>query len=168
MFETIKQNIQKYALLRAAVYIISGIAIVLNPSAVFHFIGYLITAYLVLLGLLNLFEAYRFKRKTGSWSIGLFSGLFFLILALIVSILPILLGLAVIINSLFQLFFSMNTKAKSWSVYSSILLLIGGFVLLFNPFKSLMLLFQIFGFILIFMGIQEIINFIRIRKMTIR
>lgn len=170
MFETIKQNIQKYALLRAAVYIISGIAIVLNPSAVFHFIGYLITAYLVLLGLLNLFEAYRFKRKTGSWSIGLFSGLFFLILALIVyafapaivSILPILLGLAVIINSLF------NTKAKSWSVYSSILLLIGGFVLLFNPFKSLMLLFQIFGFILIFMGIQEIINFIRIRKMTIR
>ena len=38
MFETIKQNIQKYALLRAAVYIISGIAIVLNPSAVFHFI----------------------------------------------------------------------------------------------------------------------------------
>lgn len=76
MFETIKQNIQKYALLRAAVYIISGIAIVLNPSAVFHFIGYLITAYLVLLGLLNLFEAYRFKRKTGSWSIGLFSGLF--------------------------------------------------------------------------------------------
>ncbi|BDP50030.1 membrane protein [Enterococcus faecium] len=175
MFETIKQNIQKYALLRAAVYIISGIAIVLNPSAVFHFIGYLITAYLVLLGLLNLFEAYRFKRKTGSWSIGLFSGLFFLILALIVyafapaitTILPILLGLAVIINSLFQLFFSMNTKAKSWSVYSSILLLIGGFVLLFNPFKSLMLLFQIFGFILIFMGIQEIINFIRIRKMTI-
>ncbi len=176
MFETIKQNIQKYALLRAAVYIISGIAIVLiAPSAVFHFIGYLITAYLVLLGLLNLFEAYRFKRKTGSWSIGLFSGLFFLILALIVyafapaivSILPILLGLAVIINSLFQLFFSMNTKAKSWSVYS-ILLLIGGFVLLFNPFKSLMLLFQIFGFILIFMGIQEIINFIRIRKMTIR
>lgn len=175
MFETIKQNIQKYALLRAAVYIISGIAIVLNPSAVFHFIGYLITAYLVLLGVLNLFEAYRFKRKTGSWSIGLFSGLFFLILALIVyafapaivSILPILLGLAVIINSLFQLFFSMNTKAKSWSVYS-ILLLIGGFVLLFNPFKSLMVLFQIFGFILIFMGIQEIINFIRVRKMTIR
>ena len=56
--------IQKYALLRAAVYIISGIAIALNPSAVFHFIGYLITAYLVLLGVLNLFEAYRFKRKT--------------------------------------------------------------------------------------------------------
>lgn len=85
---------------------------------------------------------------------------FFLILALIVyafapaivSILPILLGLAVIINSLFQLFFSMNTKAKSWSVYSSILLLIGGFVLLFNPFKSLMLLFQIFGFIFDFHG----------------
>ncbi|RCT72400.1 hypothetical protein B1171_09325, partial [Enterococcus faecium] len=55
-----------------------------------------------------------------------------------------------------------------WGVYFCILLLIGGFFLLFNPFKSLMLLFQIFGFILIFMGIQEIINFIRIRKMSLR
>lgn len=63
MFETIKQNIQKYALLRAAVYIISGIAIVLNPSAVFHFIGYLITAYLVLLGLLNLLRLTVLKGK---------------------------------------------------------------------------------------------------------
>lgn len=143
----------------------------LNPSAVFHFIGYLITAYLVLLGLLNLLRLTVLKGKQ-VLGVSVCSVVFFLILALIVyafapaivSILPILLGLAVIINSLFQLFFSMNTKAKSWSVYSSILLLIGGFVLLFNPFKSLMLLFQIFGFILIFMGIQEIINFIRIRK----
>ncbi len=63
MFETIKQNIQKYALLRAAVYIISGIAIVLNPSAVFHFIGYLITAYLVLLGVLNLLRLTVLKGK---------------------------------------------------------------------------------------------------------
>ncbi|WP_165005952.1 MULTISPECIES: DUF308 domain-containing protein [unclassified Enterococcus] len=172
MFDTMKQNIQKYALLRALIYVVLGIVIVLNPSAVFHFIGYLITAYFALLGILNLFEAYRFKKRTGSWSLGLFSGLFFLIVALIVfafapaivSILPILLGLAVIFNSLFQLFFSMNTKAKGWSLYS-IVLLIGGLVLLFNPFKSLMVLFQIFGFILIFMGILEIINFIRVRRM---
>lgn len=73
MFETIKQNIQKYALLRAAVYIISGIAIVLNPSAVFHFIGYLITAYLVLLGLLNLFEAYRLVLGVSVCSVVFFS-----------------------------------------------------------------------------------------------
>ena len=63
MFETIKQNIQKYALLRAAVYIISGIAIVLNPSAVFHFIGYLIPAYLFLLGVLNLLRLTVLKGK---------------------------------------------------------------------------------------------------------
>ena len=48
MFEMIRTNFQRYALLRSAIYIIAGLAIVINPTAVFHFIGYLITAYFVL------------------------------------------------------------------------------------------------------------------------
>ncbi|MEO2652417.1 DUF308 domain-containing protein, partial [Enterococcus mundtii] len=58
MYELIRSNFQRHAILRAAIYIIAGIAIVINPTAVFNFVGYLITAYFVLLGLINLFEAY--------------------------------------------------------------------------------------------------------------
>ncbi|MFB8488831.1 HdeD family acid-resistance protein [Enterococcus durans] len=172
MFDMVRKNFQRYAFLRAAIYIIAGLAIVINPTAVLHFIGYLITAYFALLGLINILEAHKNKKQTGDWGFGLVSGIVFLIIALIVlvfasaivSILPIILGLVIISNGLFQLFFGLNTKSKGWSLYS-VLLLIGGLILLFNPFKSLMFLFQIFGAILIFMGISEIVSFFRVRKM---
>ena len=40
MFETIKQNIQKICLIKSCCLYYFWIAIALNPSAVFHFIGY--------------------------------------------------------------------------------------------------------------------------------
>lgn len=174
MFEMIRTNFQRYALLRSAIYIIAGLAIVINPTAVFHFIGYLITAYFVLLGVLNLLEANKNRKQTGAWGFGLISGIAFFILALIVwvfaaaivSLLPVILGLVIILKSLFQLFVGLNTRSKGWSAWSaySILLLIGGLILLFNPFKSVMILFQLFGGLLIFMGISEIISYFKVNK----
>lgn len=171
MFEMIRTNFQRYALLRSVIYIIAGLAIIINPTAVFHFIGYLITAYFVLLGILNLLEANKNRKQTGSWGFGLISGIVFFILALIVwvfaaaivSILPVILGIVIILKSLFQLFVGLNTRSKGWSAYS-ILLLIGGLILLFNPFKSVMVLFQLFGGLLIFMGISEIISYFKVNK----
>ncbi|EMF0081045.1 DUF308 domain-containing protein [Enterococcus hirae] len=171
MFEMIRTNFQRYALLRSAIYIIAGLAIIINPTAVFHFIGYLITAYFVLLGVLNLLEANKNRKQTGAWGFGLISGIVFFILALIVwvfaaaivSILPVILGLVIILKSLFQLFVGLNTRSKGWSAYG-ILLLIGGLILLFNPFKSVMVLFQLFGGLLIFMGISEIISYFKVNK----
>ena len=171
MFEMIRTNFQRYALLRSAIYIIAGLAIVINPTAVFHFIGYLITAYFVLLGVLNLLEANKNRKQTGAWGFGLISGIAFFILALIVwvfaaaivSLLPVILGLVIILKSLFQLFVGLNTRSKGWSAYS-ILLLIGGLILLFNPFKSVMILLQLFGGLLIFMGISEIISYFKVNK----
>ncbi|EMF0149330.1 DUF308 domain-containing protein [Enterococcus hirae] len=171
MFEMIRTNFQRYALLRSAIYIIAGLAIVINPTAVFHFIGYLITAYFVLLGILNLLEANKNRKQTSAWGFGLISGIAFFILALIVwvfaaaivSLLPVILGLVIILKSLFQLFVGLNTRSKGWSAYS-ILLLIGGLILLFNPFKSVMILFQLFGGLLIFMGISEIITYFKVNK----
>ena len=83
--------------------------------------------------------------------------------AAIVSLLPVILGLVIILKSLFQLFVGLNTRSKGWSAYS-ILLLIGGLILLFNPFKSVMILFQLFGGLLIFMGISEIISYFKVNK----
>ncbi len=36
MFDMVRKNFQRYAFLRAAIYIIAGLAIVINPTAVFH------------------------------------------------------------------------------------------------------------------------------------
>lgn len=169
MFEL---NFKRYAFLRAVIYIILGISIVINPRTVFNFIGYFITTYFILFAIINIFEAYRNKKVTKIWSLGLFNGIVFIIAgftvwifsAAIVSILPIILGLMIISNGLFQIFLGLNNaKPKIWGLYS-IFLLISGFIILFNPFQSLMVLFQIFGVTLFFMGIQEIISCFKILK----
>jgi uncharacterized membrane protein HdeD (DUF308 family) len=46
----------------------------------------------------------------------------------------------------------------AWIIYS-VILVIGGALLLFNPFASLLILLQVFGFTLIAMGILEVIGY---------
>ncbi|MBF8808065.1 MAG: DUF308 domain-containing protein [Enterococcus lacertideformus] len=171
MYEMVRKNFQRYAFLRVAIYIIVGITIIIDPRAIFNFIGYLLTTYFVLLGILNLLEANKNRNRTGVWGFSLVSGILFLIAGLIVfvfssaivSILPIILGLVIVLKSIFQLFIGLNTRSKGCSIYS-IFLLIGGLILLFNPFKSVMILFQLFGGILIFMGISEVFSYFKVRN----
>ena len=159
MFQTFRENFRRHTLLRDAVFIVIGSAIVFNPGAFFQFVGYLIAGYLMLLGLINIYDDYKIKKQTGSWGLGFVTGLIFVVLAVaflffapvIVSILPFLLGISIVINGLVQ----------TGALIYSILVLIAGAVLVFNPFKSLLVLMQVFGFILIFMGVIEIIGHFR-------
>ena len=170
LFEAIFKDMLFYERLFISLF---GIAIVINPTAVFNFVGYLITAYFVLLGLINLFEAYKTSKNgcLGIWTFQCNCFSDFRTDRVLICIsnrfdLTNFLGLMILANGAFQLFISLNTKSKGWSLYS-LILLIGGLILLFNPFQSLMVLFQIFGGILIFMGISEIINYFKVRNMYV-
>jgi uncharacterized membrane protein HdeD (DUF308 family) len=171
MLQTFKINFQRHTLVRAAVYIVLGSAIALKPTAFFHLVGYVIASYLVLMGLINIYDDYRVKKQTGSYGLGLVSGILFIILAavflllasVIVSILPFLLGLVIAINGVSQLVMALNSKRFGWILYSAVVLL-AGIILIFNPFKSFIVLFQVFGFILIFMGLSEVIGYFRFKK----
>ncbi|WP_410500751.1 DUF308 domain-containing protein [Enterococcus faecalis] len=167
MFQTFRENFRRHTLLRDAVFIVIGSAIVFNPGAFFQFVGYLIAGYLMLLGLINIYDDYKIKNKrvAGAWFRNRFnlcrlSSSLFIFAPVIVSILPFLLGISIVINGLVQLTFALNTRQTGALIYS-ILVLIAGAVLVFNPFKSLLVLMQVFGFILIFMGVIEIIGHFR-------
>ncbi|MFW8578112.1 DUF308 domain-containing protein [Enterococcus entomosocium] len=171
MLVILKRNFKSHAILRAIIYIIFGIAITINPAGFFNFIGYVLAGYLTLIGLINILEDFKTRKESGHWGLGLFSGIFLLVLALVVllfastiaSILPILLGLSIISNGAFQLVLGLNTKSVAWIIYS-VILVIGGALLLFNPFASLLILLQVFGFTLIAMGILEVIGFFMFRS----
>lgn len=165
MFTVFKDNFQRHALLRAITFILLGIAIVINPSLFFQFVAYIVAGYFIIMGISNIYADYRSRKQSGSFGIGLVSGVLFFILAFavlffastIVSILPFLLGLTVLANGLFQLVVSLNNRKVGWIIYS-VIILIAGLTLTFNPFGSLLVLFQVFGFLLIFMGISEVVS----------
>lgn len=171
MLVILKRNFKSHAILRAIIYIIFGIAITINPAGFFNFIGYVLAGYLTLIGLINILEDFKSRKESGHWGLGLFSGIFLLVLALVVllfattiaSILPILLGLSIISNGAFQLVLGLNTKSMVWIIYS-VILVIGGAFLLFNPFASLLILLQVFGYTLIAMGILEVIGYFMYRS----
>nr|WP_236671823.1 DUF308 domain-containing protein [Enterococcus sp. BWB1-3] len=163
--------------MRGIVYALAGLAIVVNPSAVFKIAVYLISGYLAFMGLVDLIEGIKVKRSADVYDSSFVLGIIFLVLAgivlvfskVIVSIFPIFLGLLLVMLGSTRLIQSFNLRKYTdvnWVLFLlyGLFLLIGGILLIFNPFKSILLLFQLFGGILIVMGISECLTLFQLRK----
>ena len=90
----------------------------------------------------------------------------------IVSFLPIMLGILIVLNGLMQLsnasggIKEVNPRYRiSIYVYCG-LLVAAGILLIFNPFKTVLVVFRIFGGILVFMGISELAHFFLQKKVN--
>ncbi|MGX7265648.1 HdeD family acid-resistance protein [Enterococcus crotali] len=173
----VMEQLRKYALLRGIVYIIFGVLILINPRSVFQLAVYFISAYIAIMGVLNLYDGFRVKKATGTYGMSFLGGIVLLVIAGIVlvfakgivSILPIFLGLVIVIVGVTRVIQSVNLRTYvnvSWlpMLIYSVILIIAGLVLTFNPFSSLLVLFQLFGGILIFMGIGEVVSFFQLRN----
>ncbi|MFD1901940.1 HdeD family acid-resistance protein [Enterococcus termitis] len=173
----VMEQLRKYALLRGIVYIIFGLLILFDPRSVFQLAVYFISAYIALMGVLNLYDGFKVKKATGTYGMSFLGGIILLVLAGIilvfakgiVSILPIFLGLVIVIIGASRAMQAVNLRSYvnvNWLpmlIYSGILI-VAGLVLIFNPFSSLLVLFQLFGGILVFMGIGEIVAFFQLRN----
>lgn len=103
-------------------------------------------------------------------------GILFLVVAaivlifakLIISIIPFFLGLLVLLSGIRQLVQELNLRKQGisslgWFLFSLAMIVVGG-VLVFNPFGSVLVLFQIFGAVLIVLAISEIIAYFQLKK----
>ncbi|MBO0450742.1 HdeD family acid-resistance protein [Candidatus Enterococcus murrayae] len=163
-------SIKKYGYLRSACYLIFGIAILFSPRSVFKGMVYIIFFYLLIFGILQIIRGLRTKKYTGNVGFETTSGIMRVIIAFVVlwfskgiiSILPMFLGFIILIFAIGQFVQSWTARRNGFPVTGqliySALMILTGFFLLFNPFSSLMVLFQIFGFLLVTMAISEFIN----------
>lgn len=161
------EKIRSKFILSGLLLIAMGVLVVWKPGMVFNGIVYLVAAYFAFMGLLNLYTVLREKPRDAS---AYASGVLLLLVALgvivlaktIVSIIPFFLGLMVLLAGIRQLrqelaLNKVNQGRLSWLIFG-LLLCIAGVVLMFNPFRSVLLLFQLFGGILIVYGISQLIN----------
>ncbi|MGX7244553.1 HdeD family acid-resistance protein [Enterococcus quebecensis] len=173
----VMEQLRKYALLRGLVYMIFGLLIVINPRSVFQVAVYFISAYIAIIGILNLYDGLKIKKATGTYGMSFLGGIILLVIAGIVltfaegivSILPVFLGLVIVIVGVTRAIQAVNLRTYvnvSWMpmLIYSVILVIAGLVLTFNPFSSLLVLFQLFGGILIFMGIGEVVSYFQLRN----
>lgn len=177
IMNNVMEQLKKYAVLRGIVYIIFGLLILFNPRSVFQLAVYFISAYIAIMGILNLYDGIKVKKSTGTYGMSFLGGIVLIVIAAIVlvfakgivSILPIFLGLAIIIVGVSRGMQAVNLRSYvnvNWvpMMIYSVILVIAGLVLTFNPFSSVLVLFQLFGGILVFMGIGEFAAFFQLRK----
>ncbi|EOT43323.1 MULTISPECIES: HdeD family acid-resistance protein [Enterococcus] len=170
-FKTFRENL----LLSGIAYGILGILILIKPEPFFNVIVYIFAAFFGIMGVINLINNYRAQKRGYSGS-QLTTGILLLVAAFLilifakalVSIIPIFLGVFILISGITQLVQELQLKKENaartgWFVFS-ILLIIAGALLLFNPFRSVLLVFQIFGGLLVILGISRLMDFFRLRN----
>lgn len=159
-------------LLNSGLLLLLGILVLWQPGLIFNGIIYLIAAYFAIMGILNLYTVLREKPNVAS---SYASGILLLIVALaiivlakpILSLIPFFLGILVILAGIRQLRQELalqqeNQGRLTWLIFS-LVLIIAGVILVFNPFRSILLLFQFFGGVLVIYGLSQLLFSFRTR-----
>lgn len=172
LFRTIQTN----QLILGIVYIILGLPIALKPNQSFNLFISTLSLILFIYGLKAIISSYQFKRKIGYYDSRMMIGVSLLIAAAIVfflarallSIFPIIVGIGILISGVSQLMLRLNQRSvqqNQWfGITISVLIIIGGLIILLNPFSSVLAILQFGGLILIVLGIQNIINYFQMRN----
>jgi len=174
--QSLFDQLQKAAWIRSLLMLGLGAWIVLAPNSVLSIITWVIAIGL-LIAAFNAFGASRDLKRAGYSGIGSMGGVGFLIAAVLVlvlakpvlSLLPLVLGISLLIYGITRITSAnrqqqyVNVSPVPTVIYG-ILVALAGLVLIFNPFHAVLLMFRIFGGILIVMAVTELFGWFRYNK----
>ena len=137
-------------------FIAIGIFLLLKPETAINIICYVLGVLLILWGVVSMIQFFSDKTSESYLSISFIFGAFMFIFGLIIlikpeiiaSIIPLLLGIWMLINGVTKLSYSLTINKLSnatVSIIGSILIIILGILLIFNPFAGAKSLVQIIG-----------------------
>lgn len=138
------------------IFIAIGIFLLLKPETAINIICYVLGVILILWGVVSMIQFFSDKTSESYLSISFIFGAFVFIFGLIIlikpeiiaSIIPLLLGIWMLINGVTKLSYSLTINKLSnatVSIIGSILIIILGVLLIFNPFAGAKSLVQIIG-----------------------
>ena len=156
---------------------ILGILLVFESELTIVSISYVIGAILVAIGALAIINYINDMKKNVKNELDIVYGIGMAILGIIVisnpkgvaSIIPFILGVLIIINSAAKLQYSLELKKDNNNLWNSTMILslitlLCGILLVFNPFRGAEFITKVVGIILFIYAITDIISSLRIRK----
>ena len=167
----------KSSLMSAIFLTILGILLFVQSELTIISISYVIGAILIAIGVIGILKFMNNMKKGQKNELDMVYGIVAIILGIIVisnpkavaSIIPFVLGIIIVISSATKLQYSLELKKEGNHLWSStmiisLLTLLCGIVLVFNPFQGAEILVKIVGAILFIYGILDIISTIRLRS----
>lgn len=163
------KNLQINALVTALVYIVLGILFILIPSVVTTSLAAILGVALVVTGVIYIVDYFRrwdIEYRSNGLAIGIlmiFGALFMLLQSdVVVTIIPLLLGLAVIVSGAIKLqnaivFFRSEDKLWIPTAILSLVCLVLGVIIMMNPFAAFNALIVLIGVSLLVSGLTDLV-----------
>ena len=165
------------SLVISIIFVIVGLFFFVKPDTTVSIISYIIGGTLITGGIFSMYRYFTAKEIGSIFNFDLVYGVLMLIAGIFLIIrpfalgafFPIILGLWIIINSVTKFQYALvlkKVKNSDWAYTCliSLLTLIWGIVLLFNPLKSALAITQIIGIFIIVYAVLDIIDNFIIRK----
>lgn len=154
-------------------FIFTGIFLLLKPETAINIVCYVLGVILVLWGVVSIIQFFSDKNSTNYLSLSFIFGAFVFIFGIIIlikpsiiaSIVPLLLGVWMVINGVTKLSYSLSIykiNKNIFSIIGSILIILFGITLIFNPFEGAKGLTQIIGISLIVYSVLDLAESIAI------
>ena len=157
------------SIISGIILIICGLFLTIFPSFSIIAISRVIGALIILSGIVKIIGYFSNDLYSLAFQFGLALGIFSIILGTVLiiypkwlaSVLPIIIGLVILINSLFTFQTSMDSKKFGldywWvSLILSILTSVLGITIIFNPFSSAAVMMAIIGITTMFFGAEKV------------
>lgn len=171
------KTIQSNAILQAVLFIILGLVLLFFPGITLVAIVYGIGAIFVLSGIISLVAYFKKDSPSYKMSGALTAGIFCLVIALIMFVFPIaiagffsvLLGAILILCGIVNTIRSIALRGVSTSLWMvgcilGIITIIGGAIIIWNPFDTSALFIMILGILFLTNGITGIFVELAVRK----
>ncbi len=178
--KNLKQELSKVwttTILTSLFLMIIGIMMIIYPDEIISIISIVIGIGIIIAGILAFLKYFRESKEQDFFRFDLIYGVISVLAGTLLivnpkavaSILPLVLGIWMVINSVIKVQYALTLKQygnTSWlkAMILALITLAGGILLVFNPFEGAAILTQIIGAILVTYAIIDIIDAYMIRK----
>ena len=154
-----------------------GVLLLFKSSDTIMFISYMLGGVLLVLGLVAIINFFRTSSMNPFNDLNIVYGVVTIILGVLVvshptaiaTFIPFVVGLGILINSSIKLAYSIELRNNGDEIWKSTLILssisaLCGILILFNPFRTSVLVFKVIGIFIIIYSLMDVLSMYKIKK----
>lgn len=163
------KSMYKTSIIFSIILFLIGLFLLMKPETTLHAISYFVGIVLIVWGIIPIITFFANKEKESYLEFSFIFGVFALIFGIIVmlnpniigSIIPLVIGIWMIINGITKLYYSITINKEqnaSAAIVISLIILICGLLLVFNPFGGAKMLTKIIGIFIIIYSVLDLVE----------
>lgn len=175
--QKLMKSFYKSSLLTSILLLVVGILLLFKSNDTIMALSYILGCILIVLGIIAIVNFFRESSMNAFNDLNIVYGIVTIILGVLIitsptaiaTFIPFVVGLGILISSSIKLAYSIELKNEEDDLWRSTLIMsaIGalcGVLILFNPFKTSVIVFKIIGLFIIIYAVLDIISILQIRK----